>query len=239
MSRKSAAESRAERAAAVRREQERQQRRRRILSVGAVVAVLAAIVAGGFLIQSQRDSTGQVASTVPAGVQGYGIPVGDPEAETTVTIYEDLQCPACAALEAQLGPDLDAAIAAGRVNVDYRLVSFLDDASTDDYSSRALNTALVVLDTAGVEAFKELHGLLFADQPAEGGPGHTDDQLIAYAVQAGASEQEVRGPIEDKVYDQWIRNATDQMSRDGVNGTPTLRVGDEDIDVAELAELLE
>lgn len=239
MSKRNKAAERAARAAALKAERERQERLRRNLTIGAVVLGIVVIIGGGFLIQSQRDSTGQVASTVPAGVQGYGIPVGDPEAESTVTIYEDLQCPACAALEAQLGPDLDAAIAAGRVNVDYRLVSFLDDASTDDYSSRALNTALVVLDTAGVEAFKELHGLLFADQPAEGGPGHTDDQLIAYAVQAGASEQEVRGPIEDKVYDQWIRNATDQMSRDGVNGTPTLRVGDEDIDVAELAELLE
>ena len=239
MSKKSADQSKAERAAAVRREQEQRERRRQILSISAVVAVLAAIVVGGFLIQSQRDSTGEVASTVPSGVEGYGIPVGDPNAETTVTIYEDLQCPACAALEAQMGEDIATAVEAGKINVDYRMVSFLDGASTNDYSSRALNAALVVLDTAGVEAFEEFHGLLFANQPAEGGPGHTDDQLIEYAVEAGAAEAEIRGPIEEKVYDQWIRNATDQMSKDGVGGTPTLRVGDEDIDVAELAELLE
>lgn len=238
MSKKSAAQSKAERAAAVRREQESRERRRQFLSVGAVVAVLAVIVVGGFLVQSQRDTTGEVASTVPSGVEGYGVVVGDPDAETTVTIYEDLQCPACAALEDQMGDEINAAIAAGRVNVDYRLVSFLDDASTNDYSSRALNASLVVLDAAGVEAFKEFHDVLFANQPAEGGPGPTDDQLIEYAVEAGASESEIRGPVEDKVYDQWIRNATDQMSQDGVSGTPTLRVGDEDIDVAELAELL-
>lgn len=238
MSKKSAAQSKAERAAAVRHEQESRERRRQFLSVGAVVAVLAVIVVGGFLVQSQRDTTGEVASTVPSGVEGYGVVVGDPDAETTVTIYEDLQCPACAALEDQMGDEINAAIAAGRVNVDYRLVSFLDDASTNDYSSRALNASLVVLDAAGVEAFKEFHDVLFANQPAEGGPGPTDDQLIEYAVEAGASESEIRGPVEDKVYDQWIRNATDQMSQDGVSGTPTLRVGDEDIDVAELAELL-
>ena len=75
-------------------------------------------------------------------------------------------------------------------------------------------------DTAGPEVFAKYHALLFANQPAENTAGPDDDQLIAWAVEAGADEDAVRQPIEDKVYEQWIENATDQMSKDGVNGTP-------------------
>ena len=61
--------------------------------------------------------------------------------------------------------------------------------------------------------FAKYHSLLFANQPAEGTAGPDDDQLIEWAVEAGADEDAVRQPIEDKVYEQWIENATDQMSQ--------------------------
>lgn len=227
MSKKSAAQSRAERAAAARREQERRERRRRLVTIGAVVAVIVVIVVGGFVFQSMRDTTGDTPASTPSGTGGagdYSIVVGDAAAPTTITIYEDLQCPFCAQLEGAVGEKLNAAIEDGSVKVDYRIVSFLDQASTNEYSSRALNAALVVLDTAGVDAFKKFHDALYADQPKENGPGPSDDELIDTAVAAGASESEIRRPIEDKSFDQWIQNATEQMSKDGVNGTPTVLV---------------
>ena len=46
-------------------------------------------------------------------------------------------------------------------------------------------------------------------------------------MEAGADEDAVRQPIEDKVYEQWIENATDQMSQDGVNGTPGVFIDDQ------------
>jgi protein-disulfide isomerase len=224
MSRKSAARSRAERAAAALREQERRDRRRRLVTIVAVVAVIAVIVVGGLVVQGLRDTTGKTASSTPGGTDGYSIVVGDDSAPTTITVYEDLQCPICRELESEVGKPLNAAIDDGSVKVDYRMVSFLDRASTNEYSSRALNAALVVLDTAGVDAFKKFHDALYADQPAEEGPGPSDEELIDQAVAAGATESEVRRPIEDKVFDQWIKNATEQMSKDGVNGTPTVLV---------------
>ena len=227
MSNKRAARSKAERAAAVRREQERRERRRRIVTIGAVVAVIAIIVVGGLVVQGMRDTTGETATSAPGGTSGYSIVVGDDAAATTITIYEDLQCPVCRDLEGEVGEPLNAAIADGSVKVDYRMVSFLDRSSTNEYSSRALNAALVVLDTAGVDAFKQFHDALYADQPAEGGPGPSDDELVDAAVAAGATESEVRQPIEDKSFDQWIQNATEQMSKDGVNGTPTVLVDGE------------
>jgi protein-disulfide isomerase len=80
---------------------------------------------------------------------------------------------------------------------------------------------------AGPEAFAELHRILFEYQPAEGTAGPSDAQLVAWAVEAGADETAVRPGIEGGEYDQFVVNATDQMSKDGVNGTPTVLVDGE------------
>ena len=141
-----------------------------------------------------------------------------------------MQCPVCAQFEAATAEDLKAGIEAGTVKVEYRVVSFLDSASDNDYSSRAANAAIAVLETGGVEAFEAFHDTAFATQPAEGGPGPDDEALIAMAVDAGAEETDVRPLIEDKVFESWLQDATDQMSKDGVTGTPTVFIDGEKIE---------
>jgi protein-disulfide isomerase len=202
------------------------ERVRRAWTIG-VVAALLAIVVGGYLVQSTRDASGR-AATVPAGVTDtYGVVVGDASAPHTVTVYEDFQCPICHDFEGTAGDRLRKAVDAGRIRLDYRMVAFLDDASTTDYSTRALNAAAVVLDTSGQDVFLEFHDLLFDHQPPEGSAGLSDAQLVRYAVRAGADESAVRPGIEDPTFRQWAVNATSQMSRDGVNGTPTVLVDGE------------
>jgi len=197
--------------------------RRRMIGAG-IAAVLIAVVVAGFLALSSRDTTGEVGAA-PAGVtDGYAVTVGDKSATTTLTFYEDPQCPICAAFEGEVADDVAEAVAAGRVKVEYRVVSFLDHASLNDYSSRAANALMVVQNAAGEEAFAEMHRVLYENQPAEGTAGPDDDQLVAWAVAAGADESDVREGIESGRYDQFIQNATDQMSQDGVNGTPTVLV---------------
>ncbi len=90
-------------------------------------------------------------------IDGYTVMVGDESAPKTITVYEDLQCPVCQAFEdATGGRRSTKAVADGKVKVEYRLIAFLDDASTTDYSSRALNALMVVLDTSGPDAFLEV-----------------------------------------------------------------------------------
>jgi protein-disulfide isomerase len=225
MSKKSADRSRSARAQAALAAQERAERRRQLLVVGGVVVALVLIVVVGYLVTSGRDSTGETPEAVPNGVtDSYAVVVGDESAPTTITLFADLQCPVCKAFEDATADQVDQAVAAGKVKVEYRPISILDRASTTDYSSRALNALMVVLDTTGADAFVDYQRLLFENQPAEGTAGLSDDELIEYAVQAGADEGEIREPIEDKVFEQWIRNATDQASTEGVNGTPTVLI---------------
>jgi protein-disulfide isomerase len=205
----------------------RAERRRRSV-VGAVVAAVLVVVAvvAVIVVQSGRTTTSANAA-VPSGTADHGttIVVGSADAPVTVDLYEDFQCPNCKAFEDTSGATLAQLVADGKVQAHYHGMAFLDTSANGAYSTRALNAAAAVVDTAGAEAFQRFHDLLFANQPAEGGSGLTDDQLVAYAAQAGASSETVQQDIRDRTYGDWVKNVTDQASKDGVTGTPTVLVG--------------
>lgn len=230
MSRESAEQSRTTRAAALVAAQRRREQRRRWLVIAAVVAVVLVVLAVALVLGSRSDTSGDRAARTPDGVDDYTVGVGDADAPSTVTVYEDPQCPVCAQFEAAVAEPLAEAVEAGEVRVDYRIVSFLDRASTNDYSSRAANALMAVQYVAGPEAFAQLHRVLYENQPAEGGPGPDDGQLVDWAVEAGTEASQVRPLIEDRTFEQYLVNATDQMSKDGVNGTPTVFVDGEKVD---------
>ena len=97
-------EARKQRAAEALRQKQAEERRRRIVAIVSVVAAVVVIVGGLTWWQSSRDTSGQVADTVPsiaagsggsdavpAELDGYGIVIGKADAPSTVTVYEDLQ----------------------------------------------------------------------------------------------------------------------------------------------------
>ena len=225
MANKTRQQSKSERAQALMREQQRRERQRNLLVVGAVVVAIAIIAVTMFVISSNKDTSGQAvgAGGTPSNLTGtYDVVIGKSSAPTTIKAYEDLQCPICKQFEAATGQQTQAAIKAGKVKVDYHMVAFLDRSSSTNYSSRALNAAMAVLSTAGPDAFLKFHTIAFDNQPAEGTAGVPDSTLIDWAVQAGATSSKVTPLINGNVYHQWVVNATDQMSKDGVTGTPTI-----------------
>ena len=112
----------------------------------------------------------------------------------------------------------------GSVQLQYHVLNFLDGSSTTDYSSRAANAYAAVFDDSGPQAAKKFHDLLFENQPAEGSAGISDARLLQYAVQAGADRSTVSTAIRDRSFEQWVKNGTDQASKDGVTSTPTVKV---------------
>ena len=198
------------------------ERRRRGMVVGAIVIVLIAAVVGiGIAVQSSRNDVVTDAKA-PAGVTADdGVLRGKGSAPVKVVVYEDFQCPVCRAFEQNVGPTLTSYIDKGTVQLEYRPIAFLDNASTTNYSSRALATAACALDDGGPDVFNTLYDLLFANQPAEGGAGLSDSQLADLAAQAGADKSAVEECQQAGTFDDWVTQATEQASKDGINGTPT------------------
>lgn len=211
-----------ERIKAMREQQAAAERRRRTLLVGGIVAlVVAAIVGIAIAVQSSRNDVA-VGSTAPAGVTAdNGILRGKDSAPVSVVVYEDFQCPVCRAFEQNVGPTVTSYVDKGTVQIEYRPIAFLDSASTTNYSSRALATAACALDDGGPSVFQKLHDLLYVNQPGEGTAGLSDAQLADLAAQAGANKAAVTSCQSAGTYDGWVSRATDQASKDGVNGTPT------------------
>ena len=216
-------QSKSERAQALMRQQQQRERRRNLLVVGAVVVAIAIIAVVMFVVTNKNDTTGQTATHVPKNLTGqYDVLIGKSSAPHTIKLYEDLQCPICRDFEKAAGNQVRSAIADGKVKVDYHMVAFLDRESSTNYSSRALNAAMAVLSTAGPQGFLKFHEIAYDNQPAEGSAGVPDSTLIDWAVQSGADKGTVTPLINGNVYHQWVVNATDQMSKDQVTGTPTI-----------------
>ncbi|MEN3359971.1 MAG: hypothetical protein V7637_3953 [Mycobacteriales bacterium] len=201
-------------------EQRRQQGERRVWLVSAMCGVLLVAVAGaGVGIQAARVAT-------PAGPQPQavsvedGVTVGKSTAKITIDLYEDMQCPVCAQFEGNSATLMKRYIDAGTVKVHYYVISFLNGASTTNYSSRAANAAYCAAD-AGV--FQQYHDLLFANQPAESSAGLTNDSLIAYGQRAGATGAFADCVRTDK-YNDFVARITERSSQDGISGTPVVLV---------------
>jgi protein-disulfide isomerase len=204
----------------------RAHRRQRTVIGGVVAAVLVAVaVVAAVVVQNSRTATA-AGAPVPAHTadSGHVVVVGSAAAPVTMDLYEDFQCPICKNFENTAGGTMAQLVAAGTVQLHYHGMAFLDTSGNHQYSTRALNAAGVVLATAGPDAFQKFHDLLYANQPPESASGLTDDQLISYAAQAGASGGAVEHDIRELTYGDWVKQLTDQASKDGVTGTPTVFV---------------
>jgi len=195
-------------------------RKEQLTRVGIGVGVLALVVGGYFLVTNLGSDK---PDTPPAGASdSFGLLVGDADAPRKVVVYEDFLCPFCGQLEQTAGDRLDAAVEAGEVSVEYRTLGFLERKS--DYSPESANAFAVVLDAAGPEVAKTFHDLLFDNQPSEEGPFPDKDDLVDLAVEAGATEADVRPGIEEMTFEGWVDAANDAASKEGVNSTPTVLI---------------
>ncbi|MCW2739419.1 thioredoxin domain-containing protein [Nocardioides sp.] len=198
-------------------------RKEQLTRFGLVAGVLVLIVGGYFLISTLGSDK---PSTPPNGASGsYGVVIGDADAPRQVVVYEDFLCPFCGQLEKTVRDRLDAAVEAGEVSVEYRPLPFLERIS--DYSPESANAFAVVLDAAGPDVAKAFHDLLFDNQPSEKGPFPSKDDLVDLAVEAGATEADVRPGIEDMAFEGWVDAAGEAASKAGVNSTPTVLIDGE------------
>ena len=228
--------ARTERARVQAEERRRKAKRKEQLTRFGLIGAVLVLVVGGWLLITNLGS--DKPTTAPAGATSdYGLVVGDADAPRSIVIYEDFLCPFCGQLEDTVGDRLDAAVEAGDVNVEYRPLAFLERIS--DYSPEAANAFAVVLDESGPEVAKEFHDVLYDNQPSESGPFPDEDQLVEWAVDAGADEDAVRPGIEDMAFEGWVEAASDAAADADVDATPTVLVDGEKVEGQSVADIAE
>jgi protein-disulfide isomerase len=159
---------------------------------------------------------------VPAGAtaEGDGIVVGD--GRVRVDVFIDFMCPYCREFELSSGAAVARLAADGEASVAYHPMNFLDQASTTNYSTRAAAASGCAADQG---RFVDYAHALFVNQPPEGGPGLSDDELASLAQEAGLSEARFAGCVGEAPYLDWAPYVTARATALGVSATPTVMVG--------------
>lgn len=212
-----------------------------VATVVVVVAIIAVVVGVVWSQQSQKNEVTGGGNALPAGVSqlGAGYPafqdVTAASGAPTVDLYEDFQCPACAAFEKALGQTFQDQAKAGKITLVYHVKNFLDDNLRNDSSTRAGNAAFCASDAG---KFQEFHNVVFPNQPATEGDGYTDAQLKAFAQQAGVTGTALE--TWQKCYDagkyvDYVNSVEAQSTKDGVKGTPTVKINGQEVDLQTIA----
>jgi protein-disulfide isomerase len=232
-------------------EQERRQRLRRVGISAAVAAAVAVIAVGGVVVSnlgSSRSGSGSGGGTVSAGKAGTQrlvvpahvsssdntvIVYGNPNAKHTLDLYEDFRCPICDKLEKADGPTIQQLADNGTYKIQYHLATFLDDNLGGTGSMDALEVAAAALNQGGPSAFKAFHDILFANQPAEttDGFGNLNTLLDMAKKVPGLVTPQFTKDVRDRVYAPWAQKVTDAFNASGVQGTPTLKLDGQQINV--------
>jgi protein-disulfide isomerase len=195
------------------------------------VVVAFALLVGGFVLW-QRSGSSDVAANYPVAAEGAVVTAGT--GPVVVDVYEDYLCPQCERFESRYGDEITTALNEGRITVKYHTIAILDRLTEPQgYSTRAANAAICAAN-AGI--YPGYHDKLFAEQPAEGGAGLTDDQLIAFGTDLGAGP-DFAACVTGAANAAAVGAETDRavadpaLQTDGVFGTPTVTVNGRKIDL--------
>jgi protein-disulfide isomerase len=212
--------------------------------VATVVAIVAIIAVVGGVIWSQVSKENAATgggNALPTGVSelGQGFPafqdVTPAENAPVVDLYVDYQCPACASFEAVVGSTFTGLAEEGKIELVYHVKNFLDDNLRNDSSTRAGNAAFCASDAGRFEPF---HEQVFPNQPAVEGDGFTDAQLKSFAEAAGVAGDELttwETCLAAGKYDDYVNSVEEQSFKDGVRGTPTVKINGTEVELGAIA----
>lgn len=207
----------------IREQKAREARRKRIILISTIAGIV--LVVGGMIGWALYVSNRPITHNTPAhaNAAGNGIVVGT--GPVTVEIYQDYQCPACRAFHQSADDTLEKMATDNKITLITHPIAILDRMSTNKYSTRSAAAASCSADGG---KFTEYSDVLYSNQPAEGGAGHTDDQLVTYGHGIGLGD-EFANCVTSGKYLTWPDFTTEESGKRGVNSTPTIFVNDKKV----------
>ena len=217
------------------REKAREKQRRVLIVSAAIVgvlglaAVIGVIAASGGDDDSGSDKAGPV--VVPSGATGDdkpAIPTGAADAPSTLTIWEDFRCPACAQFENAFRDTIHELEAAGAIKSEYHLATLIDGNMGGSGSLRAANAAACA-QAAG--KFTPYHDVLYMNQPEETDDAYAKNgKLIELSAKVeGLDTPAFRSCVEGGTHDTWVKKSNEAFRSGNFTGTPSVLLNGESI----------
>lgn len=223
---------------------------------GSVIAVLilVVVVAGVAIFNSARNSEGNpnavgknplvvpnmitVEESVKIDADGAADPnpdESDPE-KLRIQVFFDPLCPACGMVDRALGGVLLDKVKSGEAELYLNPVPFLDNASTDNYSTRASSAFMTVVENSPEHAYAFITEMFkMENQPSEATAyvPVPNEKLAEWAKNAGVPEDKANKITED-IYSTWMLEHSQRMTersifKDGFS-TPTILLGGKVVD---------
>src|SRR5690625_1433 len=190
----------------------------------------AATEAGGLLFEDGVPTEG----TAPDEVDATTVEEPDPDTagqmptdvpgsdEADIIIYADANCVYCAQFESENAEALGELADDGHT-IEYRLLNFLDNPGTENYSSRAANAMACVAEESPDNALDYIHAV-FTSYNTHQGAGMSNDELVSLASETGA---DVEGCVSDNTFRPFVNFTSAKAVETGIAGTPSIWVDGE------------
>jgi protein-disulfide isomerase len=221
---------RLQREAELRAAQRTKRLRMGLVIIGAVVA-LSLIAWGIYSVKDTMGATNELPPHANGDKSGIVANPGVAKAGAPLfVIFQDYQCPACKQYHTVFGDKLREAADAGKIQLEYRTMTFLDSNLKNDASTRAA-VAAACADNAGV--YQGYYDALYDNQPATEGQGFSAELLrTTIPTKLGLTGDKLAGF--QKCYDtqatlKFVKGTNDAAGKAGITGTPVYQYNGKDI----------
>ncbi|ASU83489.1 thioredoxin [Nocardiopsis gilva YIM 90087] len=215
--------------------QQRAKRNRILGVVGAALVVVLVVVGGGYWYLTSSNTGDKLTADLPPQTlqqDGSVVLAKDGAKAPVVEVYADFQCPACKQFETAAGSTLQQLAADGQAIVHYRPVSIFAQQQAP-ISSNSLRAAAAARAAADYGKYVEYNDVLFENQPAEGSPGYSVEDLISWGEEVGIDDAAFgkRVEAENKIVDTYTGDYTPKLTKKakdelGMDKLSTMTTGD-------------
>lgn len=190
--------------------------------LGTLAAIIALGAFGWYLIQDQPPPP----MPTPAGVTddgghqaGLAVAGSGP---ATVEVYHDFLSPDSRDVEDALHPALDRLLTQNRIRLVWHPLGQRGESGDD--AARAANAIACAADGGKLRSFGDA---LYANQPAPGRGGLTDDQIMEIAGPVGLNAPSFATCVRDQRYREWVAIVDARAAERGVTEAPAVFVNGE------------
>lgn len=217
-------------------------RGRRLKIIGGVVVAAVAVVAIAVVVSLGGTSSTKVNGAAEVekrlkGIPQSGLTLGKPDAPVTIVEFVDLKCPVCKEFSVGAFPTIvDKYIKTGKVKIELRIQSFLDQATPGTPDST--NAAKMALSVSSQNKLWNFAELWYINQKNEAEVFATDAWLKK--IGGGITGLDVNKALAERTakadaIDKQLAEASDKFTGSGFDGTPSFLIGRTGGELTELA----